>query len=94
MDSPITKKSRGSRPPFGMLVIIIIQQKKLKIKLHLDYKDGFLLTKLYFSLIKVAFRLQNITSHLQKLRFELQSGISPYYSLMIYFLIENTNSKI
>ncbi len=81
MDSPITKKSRGSRPPFGMPVIIIIQQKKLKIKLHLDYKYGFSITKLYISLTKVAFRLQNFTSQIQKLRFELQSGISPYNSL-------------
>jgi len=45
-----------------MLVIIIIQQKKLKIKLHVDYKYGFLITKLYISLTKVAFHLQNFTS--------------------------------
>jgi len=59
----------------------MIQQKKLKIKLLLDYKYGFWFTKLYLSLTKVAFRLQNFTSQLQKTRFELQSGISPYNSV-------------
>ncbi|MGF7085029.1 hypothetical protein M2148_001982 [Lachnospiraceae bacterium PF1-4] len=62
VDSPITKKSRGSRPPFDMLTIIIIQFKKLKIKLHLGYKGGIWATRLYVSVTKVAFRLQNFTS--------------------------------
>ncbi len=52
MDSPITKKSRGSRPPFGMFVIIIIQQIKLKIKLHLGYKNCNSFTKVAFGVQK------------------------------------------
>ena len=41
VDSPITKTSRGSRPPFGMPILIMIRHKNEKIKLHLGYKHGF-----------------------------------------------------
>ena len=71
MDSPITKKSRGSRPPFGIPIFIIILQDKEKIKLHLGYKSG-----LSFS---------NRASRIQKLLFaykdsvvNFQDGVSPY----------------
>jgi len=53
VDSPITKTSRGSRPPFGMPILIMIRHKNEKIKLHLGYKHGF-------SFSKVAFRIQKL----------------------------------
>jgi hypothetical protein len=40
VDSPITNKSRGSRPPFDMLVFVMILQENEKIKLHLGYISG------------------------------------------------------
>jgi len=53
VDSPITKTSRGSRPPFDMPILIMIRHKNEKIKLHLGYKHGF-------SFSKVAFRIQKL----------------------------------
>ena len=55
VDSPITKKSRGSRSPFGMPIFFIIHQEKQKIKLHFGYKSGFLLTKMAFRIQKLRF---------------------------------------
>jgi len=55
VDSPITKKSRESRPSFGMPIFSIIHQKKQKIKLHLGYKSGFLLSKMAFRIQKLHF---------------------------------------
>ena len=71
MDSPITKKSRGSRPPFGMPIFIIILQKNEKIKLHLGYKSGFLLTN-------VAFRLQKLRFVYKYSVVNLQNCVSAY----------------
>ena len=71
VDSPITKKSKESRPPFDMPILSIILQEKEKIKLHLGYKSG------------VSF--SNVASRVQKLRFvykysvvNLHSGVSAY----------------
>lgn len=73
VDFPITKKSRGSRPPFGVPVKVIIHEKKgleqvasrvqnaashLQIW-HLVYKTGVSFTNMQFSIYKQASRLTN-----------------------------------
>ena len=55
VDSPITKKSRGSRPLSGMPIFIMILQRNEKINLHLGYKNGFLLSKIAFRIQKLRF---------------------------------------
>ena len=55
VDSPITKKSRGSRPPISMLIFSMIHQKNRKSKLHLGYKYGFSFTNLAFRIQKQHF---------------------------------------
>ena len=65
VDSPITKKSRESRPSFGMPIFFIIHQKKQKIKLHFGYKSGFLLSKMTFRIQKLRFGYQYSVVDLQ-----------------------------
>ena len=71
VDSPITKKTRGSRSPFGMPIFIMILQKNEKIKLHLGYKSGFLLSKM-------AFRIQKLRFGYKYSVVDLQNCISAY----------------
>ena len=87
MDSPITKKSRGSRPPIGMPVKIIIYEKsgseqaasRVQTK-HLVYKTGILCTK-------VAFRLQICTFQFTNKHLVLQTGVSDYNSAKLDILL-------
>jgi hypothetical protein len=71
VDSPITKKSRGSRPLVGMPIFIMILQENEKIKLHLGYKSGF-------SFSKVAFRIQKLRFVYKYSVVKLQNGVSSY----------------
>jgi len=80
VDSPITKKPRGSRPPFGVPVNVIIHEKngfeqgasRVQTQ-HLAYKTGIWLTKL-------AFRLQIFTFQFTNKHLALQTGVSDYNS--------------
>ena len=49
VDSPITKKSRGSRPPFGIHKMAFDLQNML-----FEYKSGFSITKIQLSITKMA----------------------------------------
>ena len=76
VDSPITKKSKGSRPPFGMPIFIHNTSGKGKNqtaswlqKWHFVFKSGI-------SDTKTAFRLQIFSCHFTKWRLGLQSGFS------------------
>lgn len=78
VDSPITKKSRGSRPPFGMLIFhnhtpeMKRNQTAFGLQMWLfTYKTGFWVTK-------TAFHLQRLSFHLQTWLFVLQRGILIY----------------
>ena len=80
VDSPTTKKSRGSRPPFGMPVKSIIHENRayeqgaIRLQtLHLVYKSGVWCSKLAFRLQICGFQFTN--KHLV-----LQTGTSDYNS--------------
>lgn len=80
VDFPITKKSRGSRPPFGVPVKVIIHEKKGLEQVasrvqtqHLTYKSGIWCTKL-------AFRLQICSFQFTNKHLALQTGVSDYNS--------------
>ena len=78
VDSPITKKSRGSRPPFGMPIFYYHTPEKRKNQTAFGLQKWLFVFKTGFSDTKTAFRLQIFSCQLQTLHFNLQSGISFY----------------
>lgn len=78
VDSPITKKSRGSRPHFGMLIFHNHTTKMKGNQTAFGFQMWLFIYKTGFWVTKAAFRLQRLSFHLQIWIFVLQSGISFY----------------
>lgn len=94
MDSPITKKSRGSRPPFSMPIFYYHTSEKPKNQTAFGLQIWLLVFKTGFSDTKIAFRLQIFTCRLQTLHFDLQSGFSFYYSPYKKFVKDHNIDKV
>ena len=79
VDSPITKKSRVSLPPFSMPIFYNHTVEKAKNQTAFGLQMWLFVYKTCISVSKVAFHLQIFSCQLQTLHLVLQNGFSHYY---------------